>query len=79
MGGWTKGIGEARGEVIEESKGEYEQSTPCACVEGCCETSYNVQLICGNKKNLRISISMNLKMAPRFSVIWSKENLSPLV
>lgn len=29
----------------------------------------NVQLMCGNKKNLRVSISMNLKRIPRPSVV----------
>lgn len=29
----------------------------------------NVRLMCGNKKNLRMSISMNLKRIPRFSIV----------
>jgi hypothetical protein len=65
-----RGLEEARGEMSEGSKDEYEGNMLCASMKGYCESNYNVQLICGNKRNLRISTSVNLKKGFEDSVLF---------
>lgn len=66
---WTVG---SWGRSKQRSNGEYDQSMWYTAMKCYGEPDYFVQLVCDNKKNLRVSISVNLKGAPRFNVIENK-------